>query len=217
MAETTREPYRGSCRCGLIRYVAYITMPPAIGPDGKVDRYSSVHFYKCNCTACLKFGLFHMRLPRAPQDFLLLSPLQPENDLTAYKILEEGSTWYFCPTCGVRCFSFGGKGRAKEVDVEEWATKPADTTDLKAGAAATAAAAGDEVPKKVKTKAWTIDEDGWDEGLRSCYLSVNAQTLEPEDGLDLREIVDKKWLGYLDYREMKEKQRFDRPHVGGSW
>lgn len=213
MAAVTREPYRGSCRCGLIRYVAYITMPPVVGPDGKVDRYTSVRFYKCNCTACLKFGLFHMRLPNAPQDFRLLSPLEPEKILTAYKILEEGTTWYFCPTCGVRCFSFGGKGRAEEVEVEEWATRPADTTDVKAAAAA----AGGEGSKTVRTKAWTIQKEGWDEGLRSCYLSVNAQTLEPEDGLDLREIADKKWLGYLDYREMKEKQRFDSPHIGGSW
>ncbi|EEQ33086.1 hypothetical protein McanMca71_003797 [Microsporum canis] len=211
-SSASREPYRGSCRCGHIRYVAYITLPPAISPEGKVDRYSSVHFYKCNCTACLKFGLFHMRLPKATEDFYLLSPLEPEKELTDYKILEAGSSWYFCPTCGVRCFSFRGKGKVEDVELEEWVTKPADMTDTKA-----AAAAGGEGSKKITTKAWRIEKEGWDEGKRTSYLSINVQTLEPEDGLDLRELVDKKWLGFIDCREFKEKQRFDRPQTGGSW
>ncbi|KAK2834847.1 hypothetical protein FQN49_006855 [Arthroderma sp. PD_2] len=212
MASTeSHQPYRGSCRCGRIRYVAYATLPPVISPEGTVDRYSSVHFYKCNCTACLKFGLFHMRLPKAPRDFYLFSPLEPEKELTGYKITETGSKWYFCPTCGVRCFSFGGKGKVEEVEVEEWVTKPADMTDMKAAAAA----AG---PKRmVKTKAWRIEEEGWDEGNRSCYLSVNVQTLEPEDGMDLVELIDKKRVGFLDCREYKEKQRFDHPQLGGTW
>jgi hypothetical protein len=74
----TRRPYHGSCHCGQTKYIAYLTLPP---PTVAVDPYpgTTIRIYKCNCSTCHKAGYFHVRLKDAPNDFVLLSPIDPEN------------------------------------------------------------------------------------------------------------------------------------------
>lgn len=72
-----------------------------------------------------------------------------------------------------------------------------------------------------RTKVWRCKKEGWKEGRvegRTSYLSVNAHTIEPgQEGLDLREIVDKKWVAYLDILNGKDEGSFDYPQRGGTW
>lgn len=71
--------------------------------------------------------------------------------------------------------------------------------------------------KGKKTKVWRCKAEGWKEG-KTDYLSVNALTVEQgQEGFDLRELVDRKWVAYLDCKEYKEEDRFDYPQVGGTW
>src|SRR5689334_9947277 len=112
----SRLPYHGSCHCGFIRYVAFIPMPPAValGPD--VGKWSRAFFYKCNCSTCHKTGFFHLRLPKDPNSFYLLSPLDFQEKFLDYQCFDRFLHWYFCPKCGVRCFIASGEWKQEEVD-----------------------------------------------------------------------------------------------------
>ncbi|CAM6099465.1 unnamed protein product [Calypogeia fissa] len=192
-----RRPYYGSCHCGHIRYVVLISLPPAaLGSDVTPDGKNSVRFYKCNCLTCQKMGLFHLRAPDPPHDFYLFSPLDLTT-LSDYQCNSKKCHWYFCSNCGVRCFALVGEGEVIEIDLE--------------------AAVGKESKGKM-TKVWRVKEEGWFQpGVRK-YLTVNAHTVEPgQEGFDLREIVDKKWLAYLDCKDFKGENRYDYPHEGGTW
>jgi len=190
----TRRPYHGSCHCGHTRYVVFLTLPPAALGDAAHET-PSVRFYKCNCSACHKMGFFHVRVPDSPRDFYLLSPVD-EAGLSEYRCSDKVLRWLFCSNCGVRCFIFKGLGEVVDVDLE--------------------AEMGRGSEGKV-TRVWRCKAEGWKEGTTG-YLSVNALTLEQgQEGLDLREIVDKKWVAYLDCKEYKEEVRFDYPQVGGTW
>jgi hypothetical protein len=177
-----------------VRYVVFLTLPPAaLGDD--VDHTPSVRFYKCNCTACHKMGVFHVRVPDSPRDFYLLSPLD-EAGLSDYLCSDKTLHWRFCSNCGVRCFTFMGEGEVVDVDME--------------------AAAGKQSEGEM-TRVWKCKVEGWKEG-KTGYLSVNALTIEQgQEGFDLREIVDKKWIAYLDCKDYKEEDRFDYPQEGGTW
>jgi hypothetical protein len=190
----TRRPYHGSCHCGRTRYVIFLTLPPAALGDAVHDT-PSVRFYKCNCTACHKMGFFHVRVPDSPRDFYLLSPLD-EAGLSDYKCSDNVLRWFFCSNCGVRCFTFTGESEVVDVDLEVVLGKDSEGKT---------------------TKVWKCKAEGWKES-KMAYLSVNALTIEQgQEGFDLREILDKKWLAYLDCKEYKEKDRFDYPQVGGTW
>ena len=88
----TRRAYNGSCHCGATKYIVYLTLPtdsihPKSPPPGTTP------IYKCNCTLCAKMGLFHTRPINPPQDFLLLSPLNPmSGGLQDY---HARSNWFF--------------------------------------------------------------------------------------------------------------------------
>jgi hypothetical protein len=142
-------------------------------------------------------GIFHTRVPDSPEDFYLLSPLDLSS-LSDYQCVGKAIHWYFCSNCGVRCFALRGEGEVVEVDLE--------------------AALGEESEGKM-TKVWRCKKEGWKEGKgKGNYLSINAHTIEPgQEGLDLREIVDKKWIAYLDFKDRKEEDRFDYPHESGTW
>src|SRR5271167_2114931 len=90
----TRRPYHGSCRCGLMKYVAFISLPPAALGAAALET-PSVRFYKCNCTVCHKMGIFHTRVPDPPEDFYLLSPLDLSS-LSDYQCAGKTIHWYFC-------------------------------------------------------------------------------------------------------------------------
>lgn len=189
-----RRPYHGSCHCGKIRYVAFVSLPPTVGLD--VDPRSTVRFYKCNCTACHKLGIFHMRVPNPPQDFYLLSPTDPSTQLSNYICNDRLLDWYFCSNCGVRCFTVGGTGKTEEIDLEAALGKPSEGT---------------------KTTVWrTIVQEPPLPGKN--YLSINAHTIDQcQEGFDMREFVDEKWLQYLDCKEETGLARYDYPHDGGTW
>ncbi|KAF1809959.1 hypothetical protein P152DRAFT_402230 [Eremomyces bilateralis CBS 781.70] len=207
----SRKPYTGSCHCGHIRYVVHLTLPPAI-LTSKAPADQTVRIRKCNCTTCHKFGYFHVRLPCAPDDFYLLSPVPatstgdsaeladmgPEG-LSVYRCFSGASAWYFCGKCGTRCFTCFGPSEVVEMDVPE---------GLKGVEAGTG------------VKVWKLRKDskeGWREGSGgNGYFTLNAHTLEAgQDGLDLREWHEKGWILYLDCLDGVEENRFGRPLRGG--
>jgi hypothetical protein len=133
-------------------------------------------------------SIFHLRVPFAPTDFVLLSPLDPTNQLSDYTCCEGNIHFLFCKTCGVRCFAFVGEGEVVEK----------------------------EVAGEVR-KVWAPKEVGYEEG-QSAYLSVNAQTVEAgQDGFDLREWHEKGWICYLDCLDKKGDERTAAPHRGGTY
>ncbi|KAH8676428.1 hypothetical protein BGZ60DRAFT_504040 [Tricladium varicosporioides] len=189
----TRHPYHGSCHCGHTKYIVYLTLPPLL-VDPKAansNPTSSIRIRKCNCSTCHKMSSFHIRLMDAPNDFLLLSPLNPESGGLADYTCGDGEIhFYFCPKCGVRCFTFYGESEVRELEVE---------------------VRGEVEMRRV----WTPKREGWVEPSTGC-LNVNAATIEPgQDGFDMREWHEKKWIHYLDMKDEVGDARLGEPHNGG--
>ncbi|TVY51687.1 hypothetical protein LCER1_G006546 [Lachnellula cervina] len=136
----------------------------------------------------------HVRLPHEPSDFLLLSPSNPFSGLSDYTCFEARIHWFFCATCGVRCFAYAGKGEGEEREVEI------------------------EGERKM---VWTAKREGWVSGTSAKgfdYLTVNAVTIEPgQEGFDMREWIEKGWVAYLDVRDEVGEPRFGRPYEGGAY
>jgi hypothetical protein len=205
----TRRPFKGSCHCGVTRYIIFLTLPHTPPPeDAPFPGPSPAQaFYRCNCTICQKMGFFHMRVPFAPDDFLLLSPLDPFAVLGNYQRLQKQLNFLFCKTCGTRCMTFMGEGEVIDVDLTELGVEPG--FGLK--------------DEQTKTKVWRPKRDGWKEGkVNGCYLSVNGQSVEAgQEGFDLIEFVDKKWVLYYDYLELDgteaKPQRYGKPHEYGTY
>lgn len=208
MADTptspVRRPYTGSCHCGTIRYIVYLTLPhtpPSPSDLRDQDGRRRQVFYRCNCTTCQKAGVLHMRLPSPPDDFVLLAPLDPLRELADYQCFERRLHWLFCRTCGVRCFTFDGIGEVRDMVVPETQT------------AAGAAAAGETVATWRPERGWV--EDG------KRYLSVNAYTLDAgQEGVDLREWTEKKWVMYLDCftgQDGPMERTYERPFAWGAY
>lgn len=152
-----------------------------------------------------------MRLKSSPDDFLLLKPLDPYKDLGDYTVYEKELHFLFCKNCGMRCLILMGEGELADVDLEALGVK-----DSKANQDNDGAATG-------QTKVWRPKKDGWKEGKRfGSYLSVNGYSVDAgQDGFDLREITERKWVGYLDWLELHQKgsqgTQFDRPWEGGAY
>ncbi|KAH8895359.1 hypothetical protein GQ53DRAFT_744036 [Thozetella sp. PMI_491] len=192
-----RRPFTGSCHCGYVKYVVYLNIPNrAPGPD---ERSPMQVAYRCNCTACHKMGILHLRLRSAPDDFALLSPLDPFSDLSDYQCDKKNLHWLFCKTCGVRCFSFMG---AHEL-------------------------ADDELPgygaEGERFKFWRPAKDQFLEGKRprDSYLSVNAITLDADqEGADLIDWADRKAISYVDALGLNGKPTggiANKPFEGGCY
>jgi hypothetical protein len=198
-----RRPFTGSCHCGQTRYIVYLTLPhDPPQPNNRRDSNGQIRqlIYRCNCTICQKTGLLHIRLPSPPDDFLLLSPLDPLRELGDYQCFEKQLHFLFCRTCGVRCFSFMGEGELVEREVK------------------------DPVSGEVGVKKVWSPKQGWREDM-TRYMSVNAQTLDAgQEGLDLREWTEKKWVMYLDCLTEGDDDvssfdtaRYERPFEGGMY
>jgi hypothetical protein len=184
----------------LTRYLVYLRLPhtpPAA--DQRRDSNGQLRqiIYRCNCTTCQKTGLLHVRLPSPPDDFLVLAPLDPLRELGDYRCGEKKIQWLFCRGCGVRCFSFMGEGELVEKEVP----------DPESG--------------EVALRTVWAPKKGWVEDM-THYLSVNASTIDSgQEGLDLREWTEKKWVMYLDC--LPEDTRgwvdgtYERPYPGGSY
>jgi hypothetical protein len=196
IAETTtaRRGYHGSCHCGIVKYVVYLQFPPLTETGGPTRTNSVkqplVRIRKCNCSTCHKMGFFHVRLPHASNDFALLSPLDPLTALGDYTCFEGLIHWLFCKKCAVRCFAFSGEGEVSQKEMNG-----------------------------VVTKFWAPKvDDRHRNGGPGSYLSVNGQTLEPgQEGLDLKDWHEKKWVCYLDTLDEKEEDRYGVPQRGGTY
>lgn len=198
----TRRPYIGSCHCGSLRYVVYLTLPHQRPRDKK---HGQQDIYRCNCAICHKIGILHVRVQSSPDDFLLLSPGDPFAELGDYKCDSKLLHFFYCRTCAVRCFVFMGEG--EEVEVEDKDVLALEGVKRKDGERVTA---------------WRPKKEGWQEGRldHGCYLSVNALTIDPEqEGFDLREWKETGVIAYLDTRRSGQPDRgmpnFEQPHPGG--
>jgi hypothetical protein len=209
--EGIRRPYHGSCHCGATRYIAFLTLPPLrLTGNTRVKKAPTpvTRLRKCNCTVCHKFAFFHVRFPSAPDDFLLLSPLDPFAELGDYRCWEGRTHWFFCKSCGVRCFGFIGEGEVSERDI------PFVKIPIRDPATGKETGVEEIVGKK---RVWTPKREGWKEGSGS-YLSLNAHTLDAkQEGLDLREWAEKKWICYLDCLDETGEDNYDKPHEGGTY
>ena len=158
--------------------------------------------------------MFHIRLPNPPEQFQLLSPISTSDTSISGGLLvgPHGLTdcvcndkqihWYFCSCCGVRCFAFSGEGEVRPL--------PSSSTNTGV------LAEGEE--KQV----WTPKREGWNKDSWASSLTVNATTLDAkQQGLDLREWHEKKWIVYIDClgedEADDEPARTERPHEGGTY
>jgi hypothetical protein len=216
--ETSRRAYTGSCHCGAIQYICQITLPS--NPDYRIDIQNPVSrkevssIYKCNCTPCHKMGIFHIRLPNAPDDFVLLQPhidsQEADDILGNYKCNTGFLNWYFCKKCGVRCFTERGPGDVVDLDLDAWQGKDVE-----------------EGEERKLSRVWRPKKDAWFEGMQDqvpreqrTYLSINAHTLDQAvagQGPDLREWMERKWLTYLDCLDKIGSMSTDRPFRGGTY
>ncbi|OAA57408.1 Mss4-like protein [Niveomyces insectorum RCEF 264] len=186
-----RKPFTGSCLCGFIKYIVYLRFPPAL-TSGETDEMharnaNSIRLRKCNCNTCHKMGIFHLRLADAANDFILLSPLDPFNDLGDYLCGNKILHWFFCKTCGVRCFFFMGEGRVVDRDID-----------------------GETRKVWVPAEDFVEEENGY---LSVNATSLDPG----QEGLDLREWHEKGWIHYLDMLDKKEENSWERPHRGGMY
>lgn len=127
---------------------------------------------------------------------MLLSPLDPDRELSTYQCYDKKRNFYFCSKCGVRCFTFGGVGETVVMD------------SIKLGDS-----------KEGKREVWRAKWDGGD-GTRP-YVSVNGTTIDYREDFDLRVLTEEKRVQYFDGRsepeEKEKKARWERPHCGGSY
>ena len=140
-------------------------------------------------------NFFHANPAHARDDFMLLSPLDPDRDLSIYQCYSKKLKYYFCPKCGVRCFTFGGVGETGVVEFTELGEN-----------------------KEGKREVWRAKWDG--EVETEPYVSVNATTIDFREDLDFRLFTEEKRVQYLDGRSPAEKEkeaRWNRPHYGGSY
>jgi len=78
------ETYEGSCHCGRVRF--------RVRAD--LSRVS-----ECNCSICMKKGVFHLTV--LPEDFELL---RGEGELSTYQFNTNTAKHTFCRTCGIHSF-----------------------------------------------------------------------------------------------------------------
>jgi hypothetical protein len=150
--------------------------------------------------------MFHIRLANSINDFVLLSPLDPKTELSIYSPNPKRPTGSrpFCPTCGVRAFMLDNMNLGEVVEKD----LAAEGVDLRL-----AGIHGDG--KNVKV--WKIKETGWIEEKVGA-LRVNATSLEPEqEGLDLREFVEKGWVEYYDFLHDSRESQYGKPFEGGCY
>lgn len=154
-------------------------------------------------------GFFHMRLVDPANDFFVLSPLDVASpaELGDYLCCRRRVHWYFCPRCAVRCFSSEGCWKTDEVELGDVRLPGVSETDI---------------TRCRKVRVLRMDMDALRPGLKG-FLSVNALTVDQDQGderencLDLRELVDRRLVKYLDYKEGKRQARVEYPHKGGTW
>ncbi|KAJ6780302.1 hypothetical protein PWT90_11152 [Aphanocladium album] len=147
-------------------------------------------------------GHFHVRPASPTHDFLLLSPLStsdPLSELSDYTCYAGNLHFFFCQTCGVRCFIFAGDGEFVDVDLEELGV-------WKEG-------------QEKKARAWRPRLGGGHPEM-GHYLSVNGHTVDAGQGFDMRELTEKEMVQYCDCYSPEEDEaplRYGKPHIHGSY
>lgn len=197
-----RVPLTGSCHCGATRYVLFLTLPhshsPKLPPSNGAQR-----FYRCNCTVCHKSGLMHIRPASPDDDFLLLSPLDPLDALGDYMVYDKVLHFFFCNSCGGRCFTFAGDGEVVDVNLEELGVSGLPGAD-----------------EDGKVKVWRPRPGGGHPQM-GHYISVNAHSIDAkQDGFDMRELTESKYIMYCDCLSPEEDElpmTFQRPQPGGCY
>ncbi|KAK5219247.1 hypothetical protein LTR72_008429 [Exophiala xenobiotica] len=136
-------------------------------------------------------NFFHVHPTNPRDDFMLLSPLDPDKELSIYQCHAKKRKYYFCPECGVRCFTFTGVGeRATATDV-------VDFKELRVG----------DNDNEGKREVWRAKWVG-DNATRP-YLSVNATTIDVREDFDLRLLTEEKRVKYLDGRSEPEEEEME--------
>lgn len=204
MSTPTRKPYHGSCHCGATRYLIFLTLPHTAPPAAaKFPPAAGTPvpqmLYRCNCTICQKTGFFHVRVPFAPDDFFVLSPGDPLVEQGDYQRGAKKLHFLFCKGCGVRTFTFMGEGERVVVDLGALGVEGEGVREV-----------------------WRPKREGWVEGrANGTYLSVNGQTVEAGQGVDLGRWVDERGVLYYDYLELggvdAKAARYEGPHEYGCW
>jgi hypothetical protein len=177
-----------------MQYIVFLWLPhpfSSTNPPRPVDQ----EIYRCNCSTCHKMNFFHVN-PN-PRDFLLLSPLDPDQGLSTYQCNDKSNKYYFCPRCGVRCFTFGGVSEIVTLDSAELG----------------------DAEGEAKREVWRAKWDGQD--ATRPYISVNGVTIEYREDFDLRVLTEEKRVQYFDDRsepeEKKGPPRWERPYYGGCY
>ncbi|KAL4982464.1 hypothetical protein BDW68DRAFT_170737 [Aspergillus falconensis] len=189
--DSAQLPYSGSCHCGLVKFFAIISMPPAAAEDPPpLPSPSQPRFYKCNCSTCHKSGFFHMRLPDAPNEFFLLSPLDLE-ELGNYQCFKRLVNWFFCPKCGIRCFGVAARLERDYIDPRRFSMAISSEEEGKQITAIKGLDGKQRIP------VLRLGPEGYKEN-QTGYFTLNALTIDQDQAhgsrLDLRRIVDNKWL-----------------------
>ncbi|KAJ6781234.1 hypothetical protein PWT90_05097 [Aphanocladium album] len=196
--ESKKIPLFGGCHCGATRYVLFLTLP-APHDETSPWKEGDQKIYRCNCTTCHKMGLFHLKPADTTDDFLLLSPLDPYTELGDYLTDDKEIHFFFCKTCGVRCFSTNATGELVDVDAKE--------LGLPEG-------------KNVPAKAWrAVRGSGHPE--YGTFVNANGHTIDADQAeFDMRDLTEKKRVRYVDtYSEYGKgvPGRWSRPHEHGSY
>lgn len=222
--QLTRKPYTGSCHCGYVRYVVYLTLPdlpyPRTTPT-EFRRKSGHRIYKCNCTICHKAGILHCRVLDPANDFFVIFPKNPFGDSSGLKsYVPEGSqgAWHFCEHCGVRSFSIRGTGYNDEVDLPIALIQQLNSRMLN-GTAGAITARDDEMTRVAvwrPKKDWR--ETGDEEDASGDYLSINGLALDAHNhNLDLRLLHENGYVAYMQTLQWEGMDYQDTPYWGGSY
>lgn len=197
--ESKKIPLVGGCHCGATRYVLFFTLPTPFN-EANPPKQDDQKVFRCNCTSCHKMGNFHLWPEDMINDFLLLSPLDPANELGDYLTGDNEIHFYFCKTCGVRCFTYNGLGAPVDIDAEALGLPEA------------------AIKGPRPTKAWKATPGtGAEWGLR---LLVNGHSIDAGQGFSMRELTEKKCVRYLDTFSdwgKGEPPRWDRPQEEGCY
>lgn len=181
---------QGGCHCGHVRYTLNLSLPHTPSTTPSAPPSGAQHIYRCNCTICHKSGQFHVR-PKSPtDDFLLLAPLEPFEDLGDYVTGDKILHFFFCKVCGVRPFIFAGDGEVVDAQVD-----------------------GKQV------KAWRPKRGGGHPEYGN-YLSVNGHTIDAGQQFDMRDLTETKVVLYYDYYSDEKDgapMTYQRPQKHGSY
>jgi hypothetical protein len=140
-------------------------------------------------------NFFHVHPAHPRNDFVLLSPLDPDRELGLYQTLSHERNYYFCPRCGVRCLTYSGESEIVAVDLTELGEQG-----------------------EGKREVWRAKWDGQE--ATEPYVAINGVTIEPREDFDLRLLTEEKRVQYFDGRSAVEDEktpRWDRPHYWGCY